>query len=117
MKDNTTSFISPYSIVRSRYITEKAMVLSQLHTSESNKCVKRCQTAKYIFLVHKKANKKQIAQAIEEIYAEKKVKVIGVNTITTKPKAKRVRGRNSYGKTKVLKKAIVTLDVGDTLED
>lgn len=107
----------PYSIVKSRYITEKAMTLGQLHSSDSNACVKRCQTPKYVFVVDKKANKKQIAEAIEEIYSEKKVKVVGVNTIITKPKPKRVRGRFNYGKTASIKKAIVTFDVGHTLED
>lgn len=108
---------SPFNIVKSRYITEKTVMLSQLHTSESNACVKKCQTPKYVFVVDKRANKTQIAQAIEEIYADKKVKVVGVNTINTKPKVKRVRGQNSYGKTASIKKAIVTFDVGNTLED
>lgn len=113
----TTNFESPFKVIKSRYITEKAVVLGQLHTADSNKCVKKCQTPKYVFIVDKNANKRQIADAIEEIYAEKKVKVIAVNTINTKPKAKRIRGQHGYGKTKSLKKAIVTLDVGDTLED
>lgn len=108
---------SPYKIIKSKYITEKAMTLSQLHTSDSNKCVKKCQTPKYVFVVDKRANKYQIAQAIEEIYADKKVKVVGVNTINTRPKAKRVRGQFKYGKTASIKKAIVTLAVGDVLED
>ncbi len=106
-----------FSVVRSRYITEKSMMLSQLHTAESNASLKKCQTPKYVFIVDKNANKKQIAEAIEEIYAEKKVKVVGVNTINTKSKPKKVRGSFQYGKTVSVKKAIVTFDVGHTLED
>ncbi len=108
---------SPYKIVKSKYITEKAMVLAQLHSAESNKSLKKCQNPKHVFVVDKKANKHQIAQALEEIYADKKVKVVAVNTINTKPKAKRVRGQFRYGKTASIKKAIVTFDVGDVLED
>ncbi|MCH9634654.1 MAG: hypothetical protein S4CHLAM7_14070 [Chlamydiae bacterium] len=110
-------FTSPFKVVKSRYITEKAMMLGQLHTADSNACLKKCQTPKYVFVVDKRATKKQIAAAVEEIYAEKKVKVVGVNTIVTKPKPKKVRGRFSAGKTVSIKKAIVTLDVGDVLED
>ncbi len=114
---NSENFTSPFSVVRSRYITEKTMMLGQLHSAESNACLRKCQTPKYVFIVHKKANKKQIAEAIEEIYADKKVKVVGVNTIITKPKTKKMRGRFNAGKTASIKKAIVTFDVGDTLED
>lgn len=114
---NVHKATSPFKIVRSKYITEKAMMLSQLHTADSNKCLKKCQNPKYTFIVDKRANKKQIAEAIEEIYADKKVKVVGVNTINTKRKAKRVRGQFRYGKTPSIKKAIVTMNVGDVLED
>lgn len=108
---------SPFKVIKSKYITEKAMTLSQLHSAESNKSLKKCQNPKHVFIVDKRANKYQIAQALEEIYADRKVKVISVNTLNTKPKAKRVRGQFRYGKTASIKKAIVTFDVGDVLED
>ena len=66
---------------------------------------------KYTFEVAKDANKVEIAKAIEEIF---KVKVVKVNTLTVKPKQKRVRG--PLGMTRSWKKAMVTLQPGDTIE-
>lgn len=66
---------------------------------------------KYVFIVDKRANKIQIADAVEEIF---KVKVEKVNTITVKGKVKR-RGR-IVGKRKDYKKAIVKLAAGETIE-
>ena len=106
---------NPYEIVKCRHVTEKSFTLERLKDSESNPSLKRCQTAKYVFLVHPQATKQLIKQAVEEIYKEKKVKVIAVNTITRKPKPRRVRGR--LGKTSGLKKAIVTLEKGDSLDE
>ena len=106
---------SPYDVIKSRYITEKASVMSQLQHSASNICVNRCSTPKYVFLVDKQANKKEIAEAIEEIYAGKSVKVTSVNTINIKPKRRRMRGR--VGMKPGFKKAIVSLSDGDTIEE
>ncbi|NNM43082.1 MAG: 50S ribosomal protein L23 [Chlamydiae bacterium] len=106
---------SPYDIVKSRYITEKSRVLEMLKVNSNNPCVKKCESPKYVFLVNKKANKREIAEAVEEIYAEKNIKVVGVNTINAKPKEKRVRGR--LGEKSGFKKAIVTLAVGDNIEE
>ncbi len=106
---------SPYDVVKSRYITEKAQVLGNLHKSQSNVCVKRCNTPKYMFLVDKRANKLEIAQAVEEIYAESKIKVISVNTINCKQKKKTVRGKIGFKSS--FKKAIVTLESGDSIAD
>jgi len=105
----------PYAIIKSRYVTEKAATLEKLKTAESNKSVRACKTPKYVFLVDVTANKIEIAQAIENIYSEKKVKVLAVNTIRVKPKQRRVRGRVGY--TAAFKKAIVTLEAGDDLDD
>ena len=66
---------------------------------------------KYAFEVAKDANKIEIAKAVEEIFG---VKVVRVNTLTVKPKTKRVR--YVAGKTRSWKKAIVTLAEGDTIE-
>ena len=65
---------------------------------------------KYTFEVAKDANKYQIKDAVEEIFG---VKVVRVNTLTVKPKTKRVR--YVAGKTRSWKKAIVTLAEGDTI--
>jgi large subunit ribosomal protein L23 len=66
---------------------------------------------KYIFKVDKKANKKDIKHAVEEIY---KVKVDDVNVINVKGKMKRVRFRE--GRTSSWKKAIVTLHPESKIE-
>jgi large subunit ribosomal protein L23 len=106
---------SPYDIVKSRYVTEKARVLEQLQFNTSNACVKKCDAPKYVFLVDKKSNKKEIAEAVQEIYADRKIKVVSVNTVTIKPKGRRVRGRSGFKPS--FKKAIVTLEAGDSIED
>ncbi|HSX03117.1 MAG TPA: 50S ribosomal protein L23 [Rhabdochlamydiaceae bacterium] len=106
---------SPYDIVFSRYVTEKARVLSQLQFNNSNACVQKCTAPKYVFLVDKRANKQEIAEAVEVIYAMKNIKVVSVNVINMKPKAKSMRGRP--GLKAGFKKAIVTLESGDTIEE
>lgn len=63
------------------------------------------------FSVDVKANKTQIKQAIENIFD---VKVESVNTINVRPKRKRV-GRY-VGKTSKVKKAIVKLKEGSSIE-
>ena len=63
------------------------------------------------FSVDPKANKTQIKQAIENIF---NVQVESVNTVNVKPKKKRV-GRY-VGKTNKVKKAIVKLKEGSSIE-
>ena len=106
---------SPYAIIKNRRMTEKSRVLENLQNAASNPSVSRCKTPKYVFDVDIKANKQQIAQAIEEIYADKKVKVLSVNTVTIKPKQRRVRG--FLGMTVNGKKAIVTLAPGNMIDE
>jgi large subunit ribosomal protein L23 len=79
-------------------VTEKAVNLAQ----EQNK---------YTFYVDRKANKIEIKNAIEEIF---NVKVTAVNTMTVRGKKKRV-GRYE-GLTPTRKKAVVTLNEGDTID-
>lgn len=85
------------SIIKAPIITEKTSELAQHNT--------------YVFSVDTKANKTQIKQAIENIF---NVKVENVNTINVKPKKKRV-GRY-VGKTNRVKKAIVKLKEGSSIE-
>lgn len=63
------------------------------------------------FSVDVRANKTQIKQAVENIF---NVKVENVNTVNVKPKKKRV-GRY-VGKTNKVKKAIVKLKEGSSIE-
>ena len=66
---------------------------------------------KFVFIVDKRANKIQVAQAVREIF---NVTVEDVNTINVKGKTKR-RGR-TVGKTASYKKAIVKVKAGETIE-
>ncbi len=65
----------------------------------------------YTFEVAKDSNKVEVRQAIEAIFD---VKVVKVNILNVKPKPKRVR--YATGKTRTWKKAMVTLQEGDTIE-
>ncbi|MCB1148589.1 MAG: 50S ribosomal protein L23 [Chlamydiia bacterium] len=108
----------PYQIVKRRYVTEKSTTLESLKDAESNLSVRRCKSPKYVFIVDGNANKIEIADAVEEIYKDKNVKVKKVNTVNVKSKTtRRIR---SYGKTNgskaAFKKAIVTLEPKDSLD-
>lgn len=85
-------------IIKAPIITEKSADLAQNHNI-------------YTFSVDVNANKTQIKQAIEKIF---NVKVLNVNTVNVKPKTRRV-GRYE-GKTNRVKKAIVKLDEGSSIE-
>ena len=86
-----------YDTILSPVITEKATYLS-----EHNKVV---------FRVAKDATKQEIAEAIQELF---KVTVVKVNTIVAKGKTKRWRGRP--GRRADVKKAIVTLAEGQSID-
>lgn len=106
---------NPYHIIKHQHVTEKANVLQELKNSKSNRCVARCQSPKYVFVVDRKATKHEIAQALEEIYNERNIKVVAVNTINVKAKPRRVRGRAGFKP--AFKKAIVTLEKDDSLDN
>lgn len=65
----------------------------------------------YTFEVAKSANKIEIGKAVEQIFG---VKVVNVNTLNVKPKMKRMRYKE--GATRTWKKAMVTLQDGDTID-
>ena len=85
-------------IIKAPIITEKSAELIQNQNTVT-------------FSVDVKANKTQIKQAIEKIF---NVEVESVNTINVKPRKKRV-GRY-VGKTNKVKKAIVKLKQGSSIE-
>lgn len=69
---------------------------------------------KYTFKVSLDANKVEIAQAVEAMFAKDKVKVASVNTLKVRGKERRTIGRrlrpgSQTGKAPDWKKAIVTL--------
>jgi large subunit ribosomal protein L23 len=106
---------NPYDIVKSRRYTEKSRVLENLQHAKSNPSLAKCKSPKAVFNVNPKANKAEIAWAIEQIYADKKVKVTAVNTVCVGSKKRRIRG--FLGKTAGFKKAIVTLRPGDAIDE
>ncbi|MBR1419821.1 MAG: 50S ribosomal protein L23 [Selenomonadaceae bacterium] len=77
----------------------------------TEKTTARMAEGKYTFVVDKRANKIQIAQAVEEIF---KVKVAKVNTMNIHGKPKRM-GRTS-GFRASQKRAIVKLAAGESIE-
>jgi large subunit ribosomal protein L23 len=105
---------NPYEVIKHQHITEKSMVLEGLKDAKSNPSLAKCESPKYVFIVDPSANKSDIAAAVEEIYSDRKVKVVSVNTINVKGKDRRVRGR--LGTRKSFKKAIVTFEKGDSLD-
>ena len=66
----------------------------------------------YVFEVDPKANKLEIRRAVEQQF---NVKVADVNTMARPGKAKRLRTM-SYGQTPARKRAVVTLQAGQTIE-
>lgn len=84
-------------VIKAPIITEKSSDLAKNNT--------------IVFSVDVKANKTQIKQAVEKVF---NVKVEKVNTVNVKPKKKRV-GRY-VGKTNKVKKAIVKLCEGSSIE-
>ena len=65
----------------------------------------------YTVVADRRANKTQIRQAVQELF---KVKVVRVNTMNVRGKARRQRTAQA-GKTSDWKKAIVTLKDGDKI--
>ncbi|MFM9975570.1 MAG: 50S ribosomal protein L23 [Beijerinckiaceae bacterium] len=86
-----------YDVIVAPVITEKATMLS-----EENKVV---------FKVAMTATKPQIKMAVEKLFD---VKVVAVNTLIRKGKLKRFRG--TLGRQSDVKKAIVTLAEGQSID-
>lgn len=86
-----------YNVLSRPVITEKATMLS-----EQNKIV---------FRVAADATKTQVKQAVEALF---KVNVVRVNTINVEGKIKGFRGK--LGKREDFKKAIVTLEKGQSID-
>lgn len=86
-----------YDIVRRPLITEKSTTIGEFN--------------QYVFEVAVDASKPEIKAAVEGLF---KVKVNAVNTLNQKGKVKRFRGK--LGQRKAIKKAIVTLAQGDSID-
>lgn len=86
-----------YDIIRKPVVTEKSTNSSEYGA--------------VVFEVDIKSNKKQIKLAVETLF---KVKVKAVNTVISKGKIKRFKGK--LGKRKNIKKAYVMLEDGNTID-
>ncbi len=86
-----------YTVIRNPIITEKATLLNERST--------------VVFRVAMDATKPQIKQAVEGLFG---VTVTGVNTLVTKGKTKRFRGRP--GERSDVKKAYVKLAAGQSID-
>ncbi|PIO99209.1 50S ribosomal subunit protein L23 [uncultured Pleomorphomonas sp.] len=86
-----------YDIIRTPVVTEKATI-----QAENNKVV---------FNVARTATKPEIKAAVEQLFS---VKVKSVNTLVRKGKTKRFRG--IIGTQSDVKKAIVTLEEGHSID-
>ena len=96
-KQSTMSKERMYQVIRAPLITEKATLLSEKN--------------QFVFKVAQDATKPEIKTAIESLF---KVKVTGVNTLITKGKTKRFKGRP--GIRSDVKKAFVTLAEGQSID-
>ena len=86
-----------YKIIRKPIVTEKATKLSEFN--------------KVVFEVASKSNKSEIRGAVEKLFS---VKVKAVNIINIKGKVKRFKG--ILGKRNDVKKAVITLEEGNTID-
>lgn len=86
-----------FELIRRPLVTEKSTLLSEFN--------------QVTFEVPLDANKHEIKTAVQELF---KVKVTAVNTLRSKGKTKRFRGRP--GRRSDFKKAVVTLAEGDSID-
>ena len=96
-KKNNFSIERAYDIIKKPVTTEKSTNLQQFN--------------QYSFEVARDSNSFEIKKAIETIF---KVKVNKVNTSILRGKGKTFKGQ--YGFRKDIKRAIVTLDEGNTID-
>lgn len=71
------------------------------------------QEGKYAFKVYKHATKPEIRKAIEDRYPQVKVGKVNTMIMPSKPKGRFTKGGYVEGRSKVWKKAIVTLKEGE----
>ncbi len=89
----------PHSVIQTIRLSEKATLLGDTNNE-------------YVFVVHPKANKLEIKQAVEQHFGKK---VAGVRTANFFGKSRRER-RADAGRTNHWKKAIVRLKDGERLD-
>ncbi|MCC7307780.1 MAG: 50S ribosomal protein L23 [Acidobacteria bacterium] len=106
------SNFSVWDILRSPVVTEKSVILKEDSTEQDGEATGRKMGQVLTFRVERTAGKKDIKQAVEEIF---NVKVAAVRTVNYEGKEKR-RGRQ-VGRRPNWKKAYVTLKKGEPMVD
>ncbi len=86
-----------YDVIQRPLITEKATLAAE--------------QGKVVFKINATANKQDVKRAVEQLFG---VKVVKVNTVLTKGKQKRFRGK--LGQRNDTRKAIVTLAAGQSID-
>jgi large subunit ribosomal protein L23 len=81
---------------------------------ETEKAYMQRELGQYVFMVNRAANKFEIKSAVEQIYD---VKVRDVNVMNMPGKVNRIRGRRRTIRRPSWKKAIVTLESGENIEE
>ncbi len=94
--------LHPYDVIRRPVITEKTTILQDSYNQ-------------YAFEVALDANKTQIKEAISLIFSIDKADIGKIRTMIVAPK-RGTRGRSTYIRKKMWKKAIVTLLGEETIE-
>jgi large subunit ribosomal protein L23 len=89
--------------------TAHDIILAPVVSEKSYDLIERNNT--YTFEVDPRANKEQIRDAIEKVFD---VRVVRVNTMNRKGKVKRTGYK--LGKRKDIKRAVVTLATGDSID-
>lgn len=87
-----------YDVILAPVVSEKSYDLIEKHNT-------------YTFEVDPRANKEQIKDAVEKVFG---VKVLRVNTMNRKGKVKRTGYK--LGKRKDIKRAVVTIADGDSID-
>ncbi len=84
--------------------------------TEKTNAMREGENRKYVFKVHKDANKTMIMGAVNELFS---VKPVSCNVLNVKKKPRTSRTKSGYKKgfTTPWKKAVVTLKTGDKIGD
>jgi large subunit ribosomal protein L23 len=97
MSSNLVNFKNPHDILLGPVVSEKSFELVD--------------QGKYTFKVAKTANKTEIKEAVQVVFG---VKVLSVNTLNRRGKLKRTR--YGYGKRNDEKRAIISIEKGQTID-
>jgi large subunit ribosomal protein L23 len=93
--------LAPEQVILKPVVTEKAYEKGE-------------ERGQYTFWVLPRASKGEIRRAVEELYKHKGVRVKGVRTLRRKGKERRYR--TSMGRTRQMKRAMVTLEGGGSID-